>query len=58
MQLGFGGSFADQGQPETEQERKRRLAALQAAQAGIAGRVGAGYGAALSVVGSGLGLNG
>ena len=41
---------------ETEEERKRRLQALQAAQSGMADRIAAGYGSALSPAGSALGL--
>lgn len=44
---------------ETEEARKRRLAALQAAQKNIAGSVGAGYGASFSPASSMmLGLGG
>jgi hypothetical protein len=45
--LGFGGSAADSVTNETEAARRRRLQALQSAQAGIAARAGQGYGAAL-----------
>ena len=52
--LGFGGrSVADQIKDETEEERRKRLAAMQASRPGS---VGAGYGDALSPVGQALGL--
>ena len=46
--LGFGNNaLANQFQPEDEQARKKRLAAMNAAQGNIGLRLGAGYGAAL-----------
>lgn len=49
--LGLG----DQGQlGETEEERKKRLQALQNSQSNIAASVGQGYGGALSPAGNAL----
>ena len=47
--LGFGNnSLANQFQGEDEQQRKKRLAAMNAAQGNIGLKLAAGYGAALS----------
>jgi hypothetical protein len=55
----FGGSsVGDQLSNETEEERKRRLAALQASQQGVRpGSVGSGYSSAISAAGSALGYS-
>jgi hypothetical protein len=49
---------ADQGATETEEERRKRLQQLQAAQQKISGNLSAGFGAALSMspAGSALGF--
>ena len=52
-----GSSLADQMAGETEEERKKRLAAMQAQQQGLrVGGIGSGYGNAISAAGSALGL--
>jgi hypothetical protein len=53
---GMNGSLADQAQGEDEQARKRRLAALAAAQSKIGAAVGGGYGAAASPAAQSLGF--
>jgi hypothetical protein len=55
----FGGaSVGDQLANESEEERKRRLAALQASQQGVRpGGLGSGYSGAISAAGSALGLS-
>ena len=48
--LGFGMTgVADPAAAETEEEKRKRLAATQAAQQKISGNLSAGYGAALSM---------
>jgi len=50
--LGFGANaLANQFQLEDEQARKKRLAAMNAAQGGIGFKLAAGYGAALGSYG-------
>ena len=49
-----GGSVADQLSNETEEEKRRRLAAM--AQSQRPGNLGQGYGTAISAAGSALGL--
>jgi hypothetical protein len=49
-----GGSIADQLSNETEEEKRRRLAAM--AQSQRPGTLGQGYGTAISAAGSALGL--
>jgi hypothetical protein len=49
-----GGSIADQLNNETEEEKRRRLAAM--AQSQRPGNLGQGYGGAISAAGSALGL--
>jgi hypothetical protein len=43
----FGGNSPGQMPAESEEERRKRLQALQIAQASIGARLGAGYGSAL-----------
>jgi hypothetical protein len=50
-----GGSIADQLSNETEEQRKKRLAQIQASQGG-ASFLTAGYSGAVSAAGSALGL--
>jgi hypothetical protein len=53
--LGFGQTgVADPAAQETEEQRRKQLAAIRDSQAGIQDLVGAGYGAALSPVGGAL----
>jgi hypothetical protein len=53
-----GSSLGDQLVNEADEERKRRLAALQASQQGVRpGSVGSGYSSAISAAGSALGLS-
>jgi hypothetical protein len=53
--LGFtGNSVADQVPNESPEARKKRLAALQAAQLGIGRNISSGYSAALSPAGMAL----
>ena len=57
--LGFGQTgVADPAAAETEEEKRKRLQQLQAAQQKISGNLSAGYGAALSMspAGSALGF--
>ena len=51
-----GGSIADQLNNETEEQRKKRLAQIQASQGG-ASFLTAGYSGAISAAGTALGLS-
>ncbi len=50
--------LGDQAGGESEADRRRRLAALQAAQSKIGGGLARGYGAAISPAGQSLGFGG